>query len=149
MVDHKKLFGYASVLFGMGFLLRSILTANAYVPVGMQWGDFPYESFSYMDGSLPNGIPAGTLHDLITVPADRIFIVTGMIEESSSSRCHIYVDGSRIRGGPNLFRAGYPNMFTNGNAHLVIPSSSILQIYATSGSCRVQHLEGYYAHIPQ
>ena len=148
MSNHQRLFGYAAILFGLGFFVRSFQPANAYVPVGMQWDSFPYESFSHMDGSLPNPISNGTTHNVLTVPADRIFIVTGMLEQSSYSRCRIYVDGSAVRGGANIFRPSYPNMFTNGNAHLVIPSSSTLQVYANAGDCHVQHLEGYYAHVP-
>ena len=144
MKDWKQLMGLSMVIAASGFFVRSFQTAQANTPVGMQWGDFPYENFSYMDGSLPT-ISDGNTHNLLTIPNDRIFIVTAM---TANYPCYLYVDGAMLRGGNNLFSYNYPTIFSTGNAHLVVPAGSTLQIVATGSNCSVSHFEGYYAHAP-
>lgn len=144
MIDWKHLMGIAMIITASGFFARSIQPAQANMPVGMQWGEFPYENFSYMDGTLP-AISNGSTHDLLTIPNDRIFIVTAM---TSSYSCYLYVDGNMLRGGNDLFKYNYPTIFTTGNAHLVVPAGSTLQVVANGSTCTVTHFEGYYAHAP-
>ena len=60
------------------------------------------------------------------------------------------MDGSLLRGSDNLFHYGNEkvNAFIVGNAHLVIPAGSTLQLHGYYGTCYIEHLEGYYAHVP-
>ena len=137
---HRNLLGISAVMLSSAVLIHSLKSADASMPVGMQHGQFPYVSFSHHDGTIP--YVNNSTQNVLTVPSDRIFIVTGMVDSSNS--CNLYVDGSIIRGGNSIFYE--TNMFTTGNAHLVIPAGSTLQIHS-NGYCLVRHLEGYYAHL--
>ena len=149
LIQHgwKYLFGASALVASVGFTAQALRPANASMPVGMQWGDFPIQSFSHHDGTAPTPGSSMTA-DLLTVPSDRIFVVTTVI--ANNYTCQLYVDGSLKRGSENLFH--YNNEKTNafivGNAHLVVPAGSTLQLYGYYGTCYIEHLEGYYAHVP-
>jgi hypothetical protein len=125
--------------------IHTVQSANASMPVGMQHGQFPYENFSTTDGSIPT-VPNQVPLDILTVPSDRLFILTNLL---TSSYCELYVDGSYKRHSSLYQNGNNSSSFLDGNAHLVINPGETIQIYNNSGSntCRVYHLEGYYAHL--
>ena len=110
---------------------------------------FPYEIFSTIDGTIPY-LSNGSTHQVLTVPSDRIFVLTTLI--SSGTYCTLQVDGVDKRNKnlfyPGNYNGGRANAFLNGNAHLVIQAGEVLELKATGSDCDVYHLEGYYAHAP-
>ena len=144
-MDYQTILAGGFFLLSASVFLHSFKSANASMPVGMQHGQFPYENFSTTDGSLPT-IPNQVPYDVLTVPSDRLFILTNLV---TSSYCQLYVDGSYKRHN-SLYQLGNNSTsFHTGNAHLVINPGETIQIYNYSGSntCQVYHLEGYYAHL--
>ena len=135
---HKHYFGIASIIFSSACLIWSIGQATA-IPMGpsVSTGSIPYESFS-------NSIPNSSVQTLLTVPADKVFIVTTCIdyrgalsiEEDSSSMLNNYT-----------YACLYTNAssFTQGNAHLIINSNSSLNVRNNSGYTSYYYIEGYYA----
>ena len=142
-MDYRNLFGIGFILLSVGYVIRSLQPANASMPVGMQHGQFPYESLSTTDGSIPT-VPNQVPLDVITVPSDRLFILTAF---KSSSYCRLYVDGTLKR--ESFFYSGSTSHLVVDNAHVVLQPGEVLQVYnvSSSYSCIIYHLEGYYAHL--
>ena len=135
-----KLFGIAAIIFSSGYFLRSMPFAQAYQGPAVGMGSVPYESFT---GSLSSNITA----TLFTVPADKVFVVTTCITNSS----HFYLkeDGNDVLMGASQACGGdsygTTTSFRTGNAHLIINGGSALEIWQNSGQTRNYYIEGYYA----
>ena len=113
------------------------------MPVGMQHGQFPYEHFTECDLSGANvssnscSPTTGGIQTLLSVPSDRIFIVTGAVV-GSYNQCWFLNDGTPIYAN-TLLEQSQNGPLVNGTAHIVIPAGTDLQIniyqnYASS--CR-------------
>ena len=86
-MDHRNILATGFLLLCGAVFAQSLKSANASMPVGMQHGQFPYEHFTECD--LPGAVPTSGLnyctsytyssapYALLTVPSDRIFVVTG------------------------------------------------------------------------
>lgn len=112
-------------------LYQSLQPAQAYPPFDSKYGisssDYPYESFSGVGGS-------GNLVAVLTVPNDKIFVVTSV---NSVSNHGLYEDNTLV------FVDGTPqDLFRRGKAHLKISPGSTLKIENYS---QPYYLEGYYA----
>ena len=114
--------------------------ANASMPVGMQHGQFPYERFTECDlpgATAMSDISAcqytftnATSHTLLTVPSDRIFVVTGAV--NYRGYCNFHSNGKPLIG--KLLIYGYDGYsgqspIGNGNGHLVLEPGSSLEVY--------------------
>ena len=152
-MDHRTLFGLAAVLLSTSILINSLQSANAVMPVGMQHGQFPYEHFTECDlpganVSTSDCSPAtGGIQTLLSVPSDRIFIVTGAVT-SDTNHCWFLNDGIPIYSR-NFIEKSKNGPLLNGNANIVIPAGSELQvnIYQNYASSCDFFIEGYYAHL--
>ena len=152
-MDYRNLLGFATVVFSAGYFVRSFQPANASMPVGMQHGQFPYEHFTECD--LPGATvsssectPSNGTYTLLTVPNDRIFIVTGAATSDYYSRCHFMEDGTILIDRDLISRSSYlpVSPMVSGNAHLAMPAGSSLQIQVNDNGCDF-YIEGYYAHL--
>ena len=145
-MDYRTILATGFLLLCGSVFVHSLKSANASMPVGMQHGQFPYENFSTTDGTLPN-LPNGSTHDILTVPNDRLFILTNLI---TNQNCDLYVDGNKKL--INLIHridhssVYHPSSFHLGNVHLIINSGETLSLVSTNNNCYTYHLEGYYAH---
>ena len=154
-MDHRTLFGIATVLLSGAIFLHSLNSATASMPVGMQHGQFPYQHFTECDlsGASPNGgqgcVPSTGVHTLLTVPSDRIFVITGAVS-SYSYACFFENDGlplvsyDFLEGNSNRSKAAGP--LISGNAHYTIDAGSTLDVNIGTTSCRF-YIEGYFAHL--
>ena len=100
-------------------------------------GQNPYRSFS---GSLA----AGSQLDLLTVPSNQVFIVTTCI--NNESYMHIRQDSTvKLHRLSYACYQGHSNAFTQGNAHLVIDSGTVLNIQTSNNATVYYYIEGYFA----
>jgi hypothetical protein len=139
MTDYKNLFGYAAILFAVGFVIRSIAVAYA-VPSGpsVSYGNIPYQSFA---GSLS----ANTYADLLIIPSDQIFIVTSCISSTyNSDQYGILYEDATNKSGAGCYSEG---ALRNGHAHVVIQPGTTLKLKNNHYSYTTHYyVEGYYAH---
>ena len=135
-MDHRNILATGFLLLCGAVFVHSLKSANASMPVGMQHGQFPYESLSTTDGSIPT-VPNQVPLDVITVPSDRLFILTAF---KSSSYCRLYVDGTLKR--ESFFYSGSTSHLVVDNAHVVLQPGEVLQVYnvSSSYSCIIYHL---------
>ena len=129
MPDYKQLFGYAAILFGIGFIIQSIMPAVAN-PSGpsISFGGNPYRS-EYRIGS-------GTL---LNTSSTETFIITTIV--TGDTDCHLQVNGNTKYSGSwsHVSQAIPPNL------HLVIEPNSTVTINGT-GCSSEYYINGYYAH---
>lgn len=128
MFDYKRLFGIAAILFGIGFILQSIMPAKAN-PTGpsVGYGSNPWESF-YTESP-------GTL---FSTSSSEVFIITTMI--SGGGACYFYIDGVKAIS-QNFTQKEYGTSAARG-LHFVVEPNSTLSI---NGSCNFGfYLDGYY-----
>ena len=156
---NNRLFGMASIVFVVGYFVRSFDEANASMPVGMQHGQFPYENYTECDllGATTQTYGTGVTvacrygvsgqwsnHTLFTVPSDRNFIVTGF--STASSNCFPHSNGEAFIGQV-LFATSDSTPFNSGTAHFVLSPNQVVEIAKWSDSDCAFYLEGYYAHL--
>ena len=154
-MDHRNILATGFLLLCGAVFAQSLKSANASMPVGMQHGQFPYEHFTECD--LPGAVPTSGLnyctsytyssapYALLTVPSDRIFVVTGASAINGS--CTFTSDGAPIISS-QLTRANnqpVQSPLLSGNGHLTIASGSTLEV-VLDGYCQF-YIEGYYAHL--
>lgn len=134
MFDYKRLFGIAAILFGIGFILQSIMPAKAN-PTGpsVSYGSNPWKSF-WVIGN-------GTF---LTTSASEMFVITTILQNSTN--CALEINGNNAFNGQWAYshsNASSRNAVVSGNLHYVIePNSSLL--FAGVGCGVGQYLEGYY-----
>ena len=118
MKDYKQLFGYAAILFGIGFVIRSFVPAYAYNGPNISLGSNPIEHFS---GS-------GTV---FSNTSGRDFIITDVscngdtvlnISSSNAWFCragasHSFSSGLRVSDGENVTASGYVLFLSGYYAH--------------------------------
>ncbi len=114
--------------------------SNAYADPSIQsvnQAQNPYRSFS---GSLS----ANSQLDLLTIPSDQIFIVTTCI--NNESYMHIRQDSTiKLQRLSYACYRGNSTAFTQGNAHLVIDSGTVLNIQTSHNGTVYYYIEGYFA----
>jgi len=152
-MDYRNLFGIAAIILSGAVFLHSLKSANASMPVGMQHGQFPYEHFTVCDlpGVNVNStddcyMSTGGIYTLLTVPTDRIFVVTGGVNRYRT-HCWFLNDGDLLYPKA-LMEEDKIGPLTTGNAHIVLPAGSTLQVNIPAnqaGACNF-YIEGYYAH---
>lgn len=97
----------------------------------------PYRSFS---GSLS----ANSQLDLLTVPNDQVFIVTTCI--NNENYMHIRQDSTiKLQRLSYACYRGNSTSFTQGNAHLIIDSGTVLNIQTSHNGTVYYYIEGYFA----
>ena len=135
-------------------LVHSLHAANASLPVGMQHGQFPYESFTpcsitgatvqYGTCQIPNSFTNSSVN-LITVPSDRMFVLTAVT--TYSSFCYVEVNGIPIDNALTNFRNTWTTPLKEGTAHFAVaPNASIDLVVSSPASSCTFYVEGYYAH---
>ena len=153
-MDYRNLLGISAIIASTALLIQVLRPANASLPVGMQHGQFPYENKTNCDivGAIQmggycqlNSSLSGTVANLISVPTDRMFVITGVT--TYSSFCFVEVDGVPIDKNLTNFRNTWMTPFKQGTVHFAVdPGASVdLNIYSTASNCSF-YLEGYYAH---
>ena len=150
-MDYRTPLSLGFMLLCGAVLVHSFQSANASMPVGMQHGQFPYEHFT--DCDLPGAtvhssysycnfsVQQNSFHTLLTVPSDRIFIVT---QAQTDSSCNFTTGGIPLIS--NYF-IGYGDPGFGGNGHVVIPAGATLDVYLRSSNYCPFYIEGYYAHL--
>lgn len=133
---HSSLLRPLCYLIVLSLFYFHIQPSLAYPPFDPRQGtsstSFPYTSFT------------GTLtsyqeQSLLTVPSDKVFIVTnGIIDQQAVD---LYADSQVILNGSSGIFSDRPS----GDLHLVINSTSILKIKSQTGTTASYYLEGYYA----
>jgi hypothetical protein len=129
MFDYKRLFGIAAILFGIGFILQSIMPAKAN-PTGpsVGYGSNPWKSF-YVESP-------GTL---FSTSSSEVFIITTMI--SGGGTCYFYIDGVRAIH-QDMTQRQYGTSAARSLHYVVEPSSTIS---IDGQSCNFGfYLDGYY-----
>ena len=152
-MDYRFNISVAAIILSSAFLINSLQTATASMPVGMQHGQFPYEHFTECD--LPTAVAHSTNlycslnlssintgYTLFTVPSDRIFIVTQA--KTTNSDCNFTSGGFPLIAQHFIDddRSGL-----SGNGHIVLPAGASLEVYMRNASYCPFFLEGYYAHL--
>ena len=152
-MDYRNLLGFAAIILSGAVVVHSLNSADASMPVGMQHGQFPYEHFTLCDvpGVTVNSegdcyTTTGGVHTLLTVPNDRVFIVTGGVIRYRT-QCWFLNNGDLLYP-KELLEEDKTGPITSGTAHIVLPAASTLEIHIdnnNASSCRF-YIEGYYAH---
>ena len=145
MKDYRQLFGYAAILFGLGFLVRSFMPAYAITGPTVSLGSNPVENFYEM----PN-LSGGTSVDIFTNSSSQDFVLTTYMHGGQSSRCGLTLDGQ------NIFvhtTASYESIEGHGSKdlRLMIPAGSVLRMknYNSAGTLNCPYyIEGHYIHTP-
>ncbi|MAA79391.1 MAG: hypothetical protein CL916_09035 [Deltaproteobacteria bacterium] len=100
-------------------------------------GQNPYRSFS-------GSIAAGSQLDLLTIPNDQVFVVTTCI--TNEAYMHIRQDSIiKLQRLSYACYRGNSTAFTQGKAHLVIDSGSVLNIQTSNNSTVYYYIEGYFS----
>ena len=152
-MDYKVILSVAALIFSGSMLVESLRPANASMPVGMQHGQFPFEHFTNCD------LPGATVHSsnnyclysftnaftqtLLTVPIDRIFVVTGA--SVGRSDCNFLSNGVPLIN-QELLDDSNASPLLHGGGHLVIGAGATLEVHLRSAYCPY-YIEGYYAHL--
>ena len=90
MTDYKQLFGYAALLFGMGFFVRSFLPAHAFNGPNLSQGSNPY--FNFVDNGWNSTLTSYTI--ALSIPSDQVAIIENI--HISSTYCSISFNGKEI-----------------------------------------------------
>ena len=140
MHNRMNLFGFAAVLFGIGFLLRSIMPANA-VPTGANtsFGSNPVFAFQSSGSS-------GTLFTNNTSAPAVITDLAIAQTNNSTVTCQVVFSVSGNGNGYRLFSnpAGVTGTVSL-NSGLQVPAGEELY-YSGNGYCSGASASGYYAH---
>ncbi len=134
MFDYRQLFGLATVLFAVGFILQSIMPAGAN-PSGpsISFGSNPYKSM-YVTS-------AGTL---FSTSSSETFIITTLMTKTASN-CMFQINGAQAFDNEWTYNNhSYSiNSAALGNLHYVVEPNSTLSI--SGGACSNGfYIEGYY-----
>ena len=144
MKDYKPLFGYAAILFGLSFLVRSFMPAYAFNGPSVSMGSNPIKSFYGV-----NRINAGNRVTIFSNSSSHDFIIT-QTRQNNQYTCAFEIDTETIfshysgtLGDDRIYE------FQTFNGTLVLPAGSTLsQTYDASygdNDC-VYYVEGYYTH---
>lgn len=140
----KNLFGYATILFGLGFLVRSFMPAYAFNGPTVSMGSNPIKNFYGV-----NRIYAGNSEIIFTNTSSSDFIIT-QTRQNNGQSCAFAIDNQTILShwSTNL---GDDNVtdYQTFNGTLVLPSGSTLShsyIAASGDRDCVYYVEGYYTH---
>ena len=142
MKDYKQLFGYAAILFGIGFVIRSFMPAYAFNGPTVSMGSNPIENFydaQYMGG--------GASMTVFTNTSSSSFIITQYFSENY--RCAIQVDGqSPFSDDYGTYGYQYLGGATSFTGTLLVPAGSTLSFknVATGSLFCKYYVEGYYTH---
>ena len=152
-MDYRTNLSIGVILLSGAVFIHSLKSASASLPVGMQHGQFPYEHFTECD--LPGAsahstntycsfsVPSiNTNYTLMTVPSDRIFVVTHAMTYNSD--CN-FTSGGFPLVSQYLIDNSYSGL--GGNGHLVVPAGATLDIYVRNATYCPFYIEGYYAHL--
>jgi len=142
MKDYKQLFGYAAILFGIGFVIRSFMPAHAFNGPTVSMGSNPIENFydaQYMGG--------GASMTVFTNTSSSSFIITQYL--STAYYCAVQVDGLSPISERNTY--GYQSLSggtENFTGTLLVPAGSTLSFknVATGSQFCKYYVEGYYTH---
>jgi hypothetical protein len=149
-MDHRNLFGIASIILATGYLIRSFQNAEA-LPAGpnVNLGSNPYKAFY---GTANQG------SSNILTTSNEVFIITG-VHSNDNTDISLYIDGQMVIPGSLLnsqvsstysgyWGYGYSinNLFLLGEAHLPIENGSTLSVECTNSNGCFYYIEGYYVH---
>ena len=150
-MNNRTILSLAALVLSCAVLLHSLGSATASMPVGMQHGQFPFEHFTECD--LPGAtvhatksyctfsVSQNTAHTLLTVPNDRIFVVTKTVTDSD---CNFISAGTPLVAKHFI---EYYNSGLSGSSNIVLPAGSTLEVYLRNSTYCPFYIEGYYAHL--
>ena len=138
MRDYKVLFGYAAIIFSVGFLMRSIDMAYA-SPTGPNTSLGSNPSVVYSGGNTSGNVL------LETIPSNKILILTDFtFQNTSSSGGSVYIRNAS--GDITMFYVtGYESKHISRNTGIPLEPNSELFIDVYGGSIQYT-ITGYYAH---
>ena len=132
-MDYKKLFGYAAILFGLGFFVRSFLPAYAYNGPNTSMGSNPIDHATAICSNLSSSL-------IFSNSTTSTFVVTEVIRAYPSYGAGLSINGNRI-----FNVEGFSNgrsMFSFDSGLTVQPGESV---YCGHGGYRMT-ISGYYTH---
>lgn len=138
MFDYKQLFGFAAILFGIGFILQSIMPAGANPAApSISLGANPIFSVytSGQSGALfiNNTSSPAIITDLVVVA----YYDCQMNFSVSNGG-----DTFAIRADPDLATSGFISL----NSGIKVPAGETLSYSGASNYCQGASASGYYAH---
>ena len=138
MTDFKVLFGYAAIIFSVGFLMRSIDMAYA-APAGPNISVGSNPSVVYSGGNTSGNVL------LETIPSDKVLILTDFtFQNTSSNSGSIYIRNAA--GDITMFSlSGYESKHISRNTGIPLAPNSEFFIEVYGGSIQYT-ITGYYAH---
>lgn len=145
MFDYKQLFGFAAILFGAGFFLRSVLPAYGLQGPIISTGSNPIKNFYAIPFLAPS-----TTHTIFSNTSGHDFLVTSYHPPYNiSGTCNITVDGNNIfvhSTNNNEQVSGYSSV---QELQLLVPAGSTLEMknYSSSNYYKCSYyIEGHYIH---
>ena len=144
MNDYKQLFGYAAILFGIGFVIRSFMPAYAFNGPSISAGANPIQNFYGV-----NRITAGARVTIFSNTSSSDFIIT-QTRQNNQTHCAFEIDNTSVfnhyssaLGDDRIYE------YQTFNGTLVVPAGSTLShTYDDSSGDQdcVYYVEGYYTH---
>ena len=136
-MDCRTLFAIGFIILSSGYFIRSLQPAQAQANgPNINFAGNPYKSFyGYTNNTTT-----------ISLDGNQDFIITTMM--SNYDGCQLRIDGvDLVYTGSNDYNPlwyrgvyGGGSAFASGNAHLVIPAGSTLEV----STCSSWYLDGYY-----
>ena len=143
MKDYKQLFGYAAIIFGIGFVIRSFLPAHAFNGPNISTGSNPITNFYGQEYLSPGAGPT-----LFTNTSSGSYIITQYL--SSQSWCSIQIDGQSVLSHyHNTWSSANVPGATDFRGTIAVPAGStvsIKNIHPNSNKNCGYYMEGYFAH---
>ena len=138
-MDYKQLFGYAAILFGMGFFVRSFMPAYAFNGPNINTGSNPY--FNFIDNGWNATLSSYSIG--LSIPSNQAAIIE-KIYITGSSYCSIALNGIEIDIDAITRLKVEPS-----DSLTLIKKSNSGSSYCGSGNSSFNkiYLEGYYAHL--
>ena len=136
MFDYRNLFGFAAVLFGAGFFVQSLQSANATIGPSVSLGSNPIQHF-YQNCDQQSNLEIFTNSSSGDFIVTDIYIYDGTIKFQVDSETALFMLGSVDARSPRA------NMHLNSGIR--VPSGSSFNCTDSGDSPRVM-VSGYYAH---
>ena len=131
MKDYKQLFGYAAILFGIGFVIRSFMPAYAFNGPSVSMGSNPIEHHS----------EACHNTTLFTNNSANSFIITDIIGSGYNAPLELKIDGQKVI---DTYSTGIAQLARPLASGLVVPSGSVVTCDHHGGL--IVTISGYYTH---
>ena len=136
MFDYRNLFGFAAILFGAGFFVQSLQSANAKIGPSISLGSNPIQHF-YQNCDQQNNFEIFMNNSSGDFIVTDVYIYDGIVRFQVDSETALLMKGDISSGSPRA------NIHLNSGIR--VPSGSSFNCTDNGDSPRVM-ISGYYAH---